>query len=552
MGDHRREASGQELLNNPLLNRDVAFTYEERKEHGLIGLLPPAKLSIEEQSERAYSQYSKKSTDIGKHIYLSALRNRNETLFYRLLSDHLTEMLPIVYDPTVGEAIKQYSDEYRQARGVYLSVDRPEDIRESFENFEPVGDGVDIVVATDGEGLLGIGDWGVGGMAIAVGKLSIYTAAAGIDPRRTIPVILDAGTNNERLLNEPNYVGNKHSRVSDEEYDEFIEEYVSVVTDMYPEALLHWEDFGVDNARRILETYRDETRSFNDDIQGTGAITLAALLSAVDRTDHTLPESRIVIFGAGTAGIGNADRIRAAIEAEGISESDAYQKFWCIDKQGLLTEDMDDLHEFQRPYARSPESVKDWESEPGDIGLLETIREVQPTTLIGTSTVRGAFDKRIITEMNQHVDRPIIFPLSNPTERTEAVPSDLIKWTDGDALIATGLPYDPVEYDGTTYEIGQANNALVYPGIGLGTTVSRAERVTDGMITAAAEAIVDLIDESGHGAPLLPNVENLRVSSASIAVAVANAAADEEIATAEFDDTIQEVQDTMWMPEYES
>ena len=541
----------REVLKKSLSNRGVAFTEEEREELNLVGLLPPGVLTLDEQSRRAYSQYKSQPDDLAKNVYLTALQDRNEVLFYRLLGKHLKEMLPIVYDPTVGEAIEKYSHEYRGPRGVYLSVDHPGRIEESFENFGLGEDEVDLIVATDAEEILGIGDWGVGGMDIAAGKLAVYTAAAGIHPGRVIPVILDTGTNNESLLNDPLYVGNRHSRVRGKKYDDFVAEYVRVATRLFPKAMLHWEDFGITNARRILEKYRSETRTFNDDIQGTGAITLSALISAVKVTGTPLTENRILIFGAGTAGTGNADQIRAAMQVEGISEKDAYRKFWCVDVQGLLTDDMDDLRDFQKPYARPADEVQGWSKDGGGIGLLETIKQVKPTIMIGTSTAYGAFTEEVVKEMAKHVERPIIFPLSNPTEKTEAVPSDLIKWTDGKALIATGLPYGPVEYEGTSYEIGQANNALLYPGLGLGVITSRANRVTDKMITTAAEAVAGMVDSTKPGASLLPDVENLRVSSATIAVAVVKSAVEEGVAGDDLTDPVQQVQDNMWEPVYE-
>jgi malate dehydrogenase (oxaloacetate-decarboxylating) len=541
---------GIEILERSSLNKGTAFTEEEREGLGLVGLLPSAVLTLEEETKRAYEQYGRQPDDLAKNVYLTALQDRNEVLFYKLLSEHLREMLPVVYDPTVAQAIKLYSHEYRRPRGVYLSVDRPEDIEESFENYGLGSDEVDLIVASDAEEILGIGDWGVGGIAISVGKLAVYTAAAGIHPGRTIPVIMDAGTNNEGLLNDPYYVGNRHSRVRGEKYDAFIDEYVKVATKLFPKAMLHWEDFGISNARRILSRYKDKICTFNDDIQGTGAITLSALISALKITGTPLSENRVLIFGAGTAGIGNADQIRAAMQTEGLSEEDAYRRFWCVDLQGLLTDDIKDLRDFQKPYARPANEVKDWKRAKNGIDLLETVRRVKPTAMIGTSTAYGAFTEEIVKEMARHVERPIIFPLSNPTERTEAFPSDLIKWTGGKALVATGLPYGPVEYEGTSYEIGQSNNALLYPGVGLGVIVSRAKLVTDKMITAAAEAVAGMVDTTKPGAGLLPDVKNLRVSSATIAVAVVKAAVEEGVAQTEITDVVQQVQDVMWEPVY--
>ena len=539
---------GKAILEHPLINKDVAFSAEERRKLGLVGLLPSGQLSLDEQSERAYKQYQEQPSDLAKNTYMAALQDRNEVLFYKLMSEHLQEMLPVVYDPTVGTAIRLYSHEYRRPRGVYLSVDHPEEIEEAFKNFGLTSGDVDLIVATDAEEILGIGDWGVGGIDIAVGKLAVYTAAAGIHPDRVIAVSIDAGTNNERLLNDPLYVGNRHSRVRGKKYDDFIAAYVETATRLFPKAMLHWEDFGVTNGRRILEQYSDKICTFNDDIQGTGAITLAALTSALKRTGLPLGENRVLIFGAGSAGIGNADQIRSAMILGDVSEADAYRNFWCVDIQGLLTNDMDDLRDFQKPYARPSSEVK------GDkpLSLLETIKQAKPTIMIGTSTAYGAFTQEIVQEMAKNVEHPIIFPLSNPTEKTEAVPSDLLAWTDGKALVATGLPYNPVEYKGIHYEIGQANNALLYPGLGLGVITSRASRVTPKMITAAADAVAGLVDSTKQGASLLPDVENLRISSATIAVAVVQAAQAEGVAQETISDVVQQVQDNMWQPTYES
>jgi malate dehydrogenase (oxaloacetate-decarboxylating) len=385
-------------------------------------------------------------------------------------------------------------------------------------------------------------------MDISIGKLAVYTAAAGIHPDRVIPVSLDVGTDRESLLNDPMYVGNRHSRVRGERYDKLIAAYVEVATRLFPNALLHFEDFGPSNARRILNKYRDKARIFNDDVQGTGAITLAAILSGM-RVANTRPsEQRVVIFGAGTAGVGIADQIRAVMVRDGLSEDDATRRFWCVDKQGLLVDDMGDLRDFQTPYARPRSEVASWGTD-GSIGLLEVVEKVHPTIIVGTSTVGGAFTEPVIREMAKGVDRPLVFPLSNPTERIEAIPADVIKWTDGRGLVGTGTPWEPVTYKGTEYRIGQANNALVYPGIGLGTIVSRAEHVTDGMLLASAQAIASLVDVSQPGAGVLPDVSNLRESSATVAVAVAKQAVEDGVAEP-LDDPVQAVQDEMWHAAY--
>ncbi|GII32700.1 NAD-dependent malic enzyme [Planotetraspora mira] len=550
-GTYITPARGLEVLRDPLLNKGTAFTEEERAELGLEGLVPPAVETLDEQARRAYEQYEAQPDDLRKNIYLTALHDRNEVLFYRLLSDHLREMLPVVYDPTVGQAIKAYSHEYRRPRGVYLSIDDVGGIERAFGNLGLGPDDVDLIVASDAEEILGIGDWGIGGgSGIAVGKLAVYTAAAGIHPNRVIPVALDAGTNNEALLNDPSYVGDRHSRVRGGRYDDFIDAYVATATRMFPKALLHWEDFGPSNGRRILEKYTGRISTFNDDMQGTGAIVLAAALGATRVAGLPLREQRIVVFGAGTAGIGIADQLRDAMMRSGLDKETATRLIWAVDKQGLLTDDMDDLRDYQAPYARPAGEVAGRRGEDGRIGLREVIDHVHPTMLVGTSTVHGAFTEEIVRAMASHTDRPIIFPLSNPTERIEAMPGDLIRWTDGRALVATGIPVQPVTYKGVTYAIGQANNALLYPGLGLGVTVSRARRVSDGMFQAAADAVASLVDVSTPGASLLPQVDNLREISALVAVEVAGEAGKESLARVELHDVIQQVEDAMWQPEY--
>jgi malate dehydrogenase (oxaloacetate-decarboxylating) len=431
---------------------------------------------------------------------------------------------------------------------VYLSVDEIDDVEAAFRNYGLGADDVDLLVATDAEEILGIGDWGTNGMDISIGKLAVYTAAAGIDPRRVIPVMLDVGTDRESLLNDPLYVGNRHSRVRGERYDELINAYVATASRLFPNALLHFEDFGPSNARRILEHYRDKARIFNDDLQGTGAITLAAILAGL-RVAGTRPrEQRVVIFGAGTAGVGIADQIRAVMVSDGLSENEATRRFWCVDKQGLLVDDIDDLRDYQKDYARPRAEVSGWGAD-GTIGLLDVVAQVHPTIIVGTSTQGGAFTEQVIREMAKGVERPLIFPLSNPTERIEAVPADVIHWTDGRGLVGTGTPWAPVTYKGIEYHIGQANNALVYPGIGLGTIVSQAEHVTDGMLLAASEAIAGLVDVGGAGAGLLPEVENLRAVSATVAVAVARQAVADGVAQP-LADPVQAVQDGIWQAAY--
>ncbi|HDR6998742.1 TPA: oxaloacetate-decarboxylating malate dehydrogenase [Bacillus cereus] len=542
---------GAEVLSTPLLNKGVAFTQNEREELGLKGLLPPAVLTLEEQARRAYEQFSSQPDDLLKNVYLTALHDRNEVLFYRILTDHLREMLPIVYTPTVGVAIQRYSHEYRKPRGVYLSINDPSGIEEAFTNIGATAENIDLVVVTDGEGILGIGDWGVGGINIAIGKLAVYTAAVGIDPSRVLPVILDVGTNREELLNNPFYIGNRHPRITGEAYDEFIDTFVQAVNKQFPKALLHWEDFSSRNARKILDKYRQDVCTFNDDIQGTGAVSLAAVLSAVKASGVPLSEHRVVVFGAGTAGIGIADQVRDAMVRVGVSEEESYKRFWCIDRNGLVTDNMEDLLDFQIPYARKEAEVSEWKQNDV-IGLAEVVKHVKPTILIGTSTVAGAFKEEIIKEMASHVERPIILPMSNPTPLAEAKPADLIEWTEGRALVATGSPFEPVTYNGVTYVIGQSNNALIFPGLGLGTIVVRASVMTDGMFAAAAEAVASMVDTSQPGAPILPEVEELRNISEMVAIEVAKVAVAEGVARVNLSDNDikMAVKETMWKPEY--
>ncbi|MGC7810891.1 oxaloacetate-decarboxylating malate dehydrogenase [Bacillus paranthracis] len=542
---------GVEVLSTPLLNKGVAFTQEEREELGLKGLLPPAVLTLEEQARRAYEQFCSQPDDLLKNVYLTALHDRNEVLFYRILTDHLREMLPIVYTPTVGVAIQRYSHEYRKPRGVYLSINDPSGIEEAFANIGATAENIDLVVVTDGEGILGIGDWGVGGINIAIGKLAVYTAAVGIDPSRVLPVILDVGTNREELLDNPFYIGNRHPRITGEAYDEFIDTFVQAVNKQFPKALLHWEDFSSRNARKILDKYRHDICAFNDDIQGTGAVSLAAVLSAVKASGVPLSEHRVVVFGAGTAGIGIADQVRDAMVRAGLSEEESYKRFWCIDRNGLVTDNMEDLLDFQMPYARKEAEVSEWKQN-GVIGLAEVVKHVKPTILIGTSTVAGAFKEEIIKEMASHVERPIILPMSNPTPLAEAKPADLIKWTEGRALVATGSPFEPVTYNGVTYVIGQSNNALIFPGLGLGTIVVRASVMTDGMFAAAAEAVASMVDTSQPGAPILPEVEELRNISEMVAIEVAKVAVAEGVARENLSDNDIKiaVKEAIWEPEY--
>jgi malate dehydrogenase (oxaloacetate-decarboxylating) len=550
---YKTKARGMAVLTTPLLNKGTAFTLEEREELGLTGLLPPVISTLMAQVKAAYAQYQRLPDALNKNIYLTALHDRNEVLFYRLLSGHLREMIPIVNDLTVGMAMQQYHHECRRPRGVYLSIDHLDGIEAAFANLGAGPEDIDLILATDAEQILGLGDWGVGGIEISIGKLAIYTAAGGIDPTRVIPVMLDVGTNRESLLKDPMYVGNRHARVRGERYDAFIGAYVETVTKLFPNALLQWEDFAPGNGRRILEKYRNRISTFNDDMQGTGAITLAAAVSAVRVCGSPMRNQRVVIFGAGTAGLGIADQIRDAMIREGLPREQASARFWLVDTDGLLIDDMGDrVHDYQAPYVRPHEEVKRWKRNgPGDIiDLAEVVRQVRPTMLIGASTVAGAFTEAIVREMAKHCERPIVFPLSNPAPMAEATPADLIAWTEGRALIATGSAFQPVTYRGVTYVIGQVNNAMLYPGLCLGAIVSRARRISDNMFAAAANAVSSLVAVRLPGASLLPHVDDLRIVSLTVAVAVAEAAVEDGLARVKFSDIVQQVGDAMWEPEY--
>jgi malate dehydrogenase (oxaloacetate-decarboxylating) len=552
-GAWRTTLRRRQVLADPRINKGTAFSDTERAELGLIGLIPAGHMTLDQQVSRVYAQYRRQTTDLARNVVLTELHDRNEVLFYRLLAGHLSEMLPIIYTPTVGEAIENYSHEYRRPRGVYLSVDRPELIEASLRAPGLASDEVDLIVATDAGAILGIGDWGVGGIHIAVGKLAVYTAAGGIDPNRTLPVMLDVGTDRQSLLDDPLYIGNRHPRVPVDEYDSFLDQFVTAVRQVFPRALLHWEDIGVSNARRLLEHYRDQLLTFNDDIQGTGAVNLAAALAAVRATGIKLPDHRIVIFGAGTAGIGIADQLSAALIAGGLSEDQATARLWALDRTGLIVSGDPALSEQQRRYGRDPAEVAGWQRDPdlGGISLAEVVRRVRPTILIGTSARGGAFGEDVVTEMARHVERPVIMPMSNPTSLAEARPADLIRWTDGRALVAAGSPFGPVDYAGTRYVIGQANNALVFPGLGLGVIAARASRVTDGMLSAAAHAVAGLVDTTTPGAPLLPQVETLRETSLAVGIAVAQAAAADGVAAVPLADDVEgQVSALMWQPVY--
>jgi malate dehydrogenase (oxaloacetate-decarboxylating) len=540
------------VLTTPLLNKGTAFTAEEREALGLTGLLPPVISTLEAQVACAYAQYQRLPDALGKNIYLTALHDRNEVLFFRILSEHLREMIPIVNDRTVGLAMQQYHHECRRPRGVYLSIDHADGIEEALGNLGAGPGDIDLILATDAEQIFGIGDWGVGGIEISIGKLAIYTAAGGIDPTRVIPVMLDVGTNRGSLLADPMYPGNRHARVRGERYDAFIDAYVKAVVKLFPNALLQWEDFGPGNGRRILERYRSRIATFSDDLQGSGAITLAAAVSAARICGTLLRNQRIVIFGTGLAGIGIADLIRDVMIDEGLSLEDATRRFWCVDVDGLLTDDLGDrLRDYQATYARKATEVKSWRRDGANgVALAEVIRQVRPTMLIGASGTPSAFTEAIVRDMARHTDRPVIFPLSSPASLAEATPADLIAWTEGRALIVTGSPFTPVTHKGITHVIGQANNAMLYPGLGLGTIVSRARLISVGMLAAAANALSSLVAVRLPGASLLPHIDDLRSVTVTVAVAVAEAAAAEGLASVELPDVVQQVEDAMWQPQY--
>jgi malate dehydrogenase (oxaloacetate-decarboxylating) len=553
VGSYETKERRMMVLTTPLLNKGTAFTTEEREALGLNGLLPAVITTLEDQVAAAYAQYQRLPDAVSKNLYLTALHDRNEVLFFRLLVEHLREMIPIVNHRTVGLAMEQYHHECRRPMGVYLSIDNPAAIEEAFGNLRAGPDDIDLILATDAEQIFGVGDWGVGGIEVVIGKLAIYTAAGGIDPTRVIPVMLDVGTNRKSLLADPMYPGNRHARISGERYDAFIDAYVKACVKLFPKALLQWEDLGPGNACRILEKYRGLHPTFNDNLQGSGAIALAAAVSAMRICGTLLRNQRIVIFGAGIGGIGIAELIRDVMIDAGLSAEEATRRFWCVDVHGLLTDDMGDrLQDYQVVHARASAEVKAWRRDGpmNEIGLAEVLRQVRPTMLIGTSGIANAFTETIVRDMARHAERPIIFPLSSPASLAEATPADLIAWTDGRALIATGSPFTPVTHKGITHVIGQAENAMIYPGLGLGAIVSQARLISVGMLAAAANALSSLVAVRLPGASLLPYIDDLRSVTVTIAVAVAEAAVAEGLAGVRLVDIIQQVQDAMWQPEY--
>jgi len=516
--------TGQMLLENPLLNKGSAFSEEERREFGLLGLVPPHVSSTEEQLARTYESYKRKSTDLERYIYLVSLQDRNETLFYRLLQEHITEMMPVIYTPVVGEGCKQYSHIYRRPRGLFIPYTQRNNIGTVLAN-APTKE-VDVIVVTDGERILGLGDLGVGGMGIPVGKLALYTLCAGVPPARTLPIILDLGTDNQELLRDPLYIGWRHERVRGQDYDDFIEAFVQAVIDTFPNVLLQWEDFSKNNATRLLERYRDRLCTFNDDIQGTGAVTLAGFLAAMDVIGSKIRKQQIVMLGAGSSATGISDQIVSAMMSEGLTQQEARSAIWLVDSHGLVHTGRGGLESFKQKYAQDLARVSGWQvAEPDRITLLDVIKHVKPSILVGASAQPGAFTEEIVREMAKHVARPVIFPLSNPTSKSEAVPADLINWTGGRALVATGSPFPPVEFENHRITIGQCNNAFVFPGVGLGVIASGARRVTNEMFVAAARALAEFSPAlQDPTASLYPALEGVRNMSRLVALAVAGEA----------------------------
>ena len=538
--------TSKEILNNPFVNKGTAFSMAEREKLNLVGLLPPVVQTLEEQIERTYLQYQKKVNNLEKRVYLMTLFNTNRTLFYALMAQHIEEFMPIVYDPVVADAIRQYDELFMKPQDAgFLSIDHPEDIEKSLRNASE-GRDIKLIVVTDAEAILGIGDWGVNGVAIAIGKLMVYTAAAGINPNEVLPLVLDVGTDNKQLLDNPLYLGNRHERVRGKKYHEFVDKFVETAERLFPNLYLHWEDFGRPNAAAILERYQNKITTFNDDIQGTGIVALAAILGALNISKQKFTNQRVMVFGAGTAGAGIAHQIYEEFMLQGLSSEEAKQHIYLVDKQGLLTNDMTDLTEGQQFFARSASELQ--EPQPT---LHAAVSAIQPTILIGTSTQAGAFTEEIVKEMAAHTERPIIFPLSNPTELAEAKASDLIEWTDGRALIATGIPSSPVNYKGVTYTIGQANNALMYPGLGLGVIASTAKLVDQSLLSAAAHALGGIVNVSEPGAAVLPPVNKITSFSQHLAEVVAQHAIDHQNTKENITDARAAVEHIKWYPRYE-
>ncbi|MER6129555.1 NAD-dependent malic enzyme [Streptomyces sp. NPDC001795] len=543
-------ARGAAILADPLLNKGTAFTRQERAALGLDGLLPPAVETLDEQVARAHQAFLAYDKPLNRHIYLRQLQDTNEVLFYRLVTEHLEELLPIVYTPTVGEACRRFSEIYRRPRGLFLAWEDRDRFREILHN-RPHKGAVDVIVVTDGQRILGLGDQGVGGMGIPIGKLSLYTAIGGLPPARTLPILLDVGTDNEQLLSDPRYLGRREHRLTGAEYDAMIEAFVSAVEAELPGTLLQWEDFATVHARPILTRYRDRLLTFNDDIQGTAAVVLGALSTACQVAGTPLTEQRLVVLGAGSAAVGVADMIRAALVDEGLSEAEAAGRFWFVDVDGLLAASRTDLTDEQRVYTRADDEVAGWEG----TGLAEVVRRVEPTVLIGLSTAHGAFTEEIVRQMASTCERPVVFPLSNPTSHAEAEPADLARWTDGRALIATGSPFPPLTVDGREVPVAQANNVYIFPAIGLAVAAGGATRVTDRMLVAAARAVARRATEAAAGLPgpppLLPPLGGMREAAREIAVAAALAAVEDGVAPKATEEALREaVAQTQWSPDY--
>ncbi len=536
-----------EILNNPFLNKGTAFTQEERKELGLIGLLPPHVQTIEEQAEQAYLQYVTKESDIEKRHFLMEIFNTNRTLFYYLFNQHIVEFNPIVYDPTIADTIENYSRLFVDPQyAAYLDINHPENIEETLKNAAGDRD-IRLIVATDAEGILGIGDWGVQGVDISVGKLMIYTAAAGIDPASVLPIVIDAGTNRKELLEDHLYLGNRQERVYGDAYYQFIDQFVQTAESLFPKLYLHWEDFGRSNAATILDKYKQSIPTFNDDIQGTGIVVLGGIFGALDITGEKLTDQVYLCYGGGSAGAGIASRVHAEMVSEGLSEEEAYNHFFMVDKQGLLFDDMSDLTPAQKPFAKKRADF----ANAGDMTqLINVIKVAKPTILVGTSTNAGAFTKEVVEAMCENTARPVIFPISNPTKKLEATAEQVIEWSDGKAFVATGVPSGTIQYKGVDYQIGQANNALIYPGLGLGMLASEASLLTDEMIGAAAHSLSGLVDLSQPGAPVLPPFEYVADVSIKVAEAVANKAKEQGLAQAQETDMAKAVQNLKWYPTY--
>ena len=539
--------TAHDILNNPFLNKGTAFTIEERKELGLIGLLPPYVQTIEEQAAQTYAQMETKANDLEKRLFLMEIFNTNRTLFYYLFSQHLEEFNPIVYDPTIADTIEGYSDLFVDPQYAgYLDINHPENIEATLKNAAG-GREIRLIVVTDAEGILGIGDWGTNGVDISVGKLMVYTGAAGIDPSMVLPLVIDAGTNREELRNNPNYLGNRHERVRGDRYYDFIDQFVQTAERLFPKLYLHWEDFGRLNAANILEKYRKQIPTFNDDIQGTGIVTLGGIFGSLDISGEKLTDQVYLCYGGGTAGAGIASRVLREMVSEGLSEEEAYKRFFMVDKQGLLFDDMDDLTPEQKPFAKKR---ADFSNADKLTDLLEVVKTVKPTILVGTSTQPNTFTKEIVEAMCENTEHPMIFPLSNPTKLAEASAKDLIEWSDGKAFVATGIPADTVSYKGVDYVIGQANNALIYPGLGLGMLASEASLLTDEMIGAAAHSLSGIVNPGQPGAPVLPPFKYVADVSIKVAEAVAKKAQEQGLARAKETDMAKAVRDLKWYPEY--